>query len=50
MAVDGELWKARRSSTIDDDATPDAGESVVVEDVRGLMLTVRRAERWEIEP
>jgi len=50
VIVDGELWNARRSSIIDDDAAPDAGESVVVERVQGLMLTVRRAERWEIEP
>jgi membrane protein implicated in regulation of membrane protease activity len=50
VVVDGELWNARRSSIIDDDAAPDAGESVVVDGVQGLMLTVRRAERWEIEP
>jgi membrane protein implicated in regulation of membrane protease activity len=50
VIVDGELWNARRSSIIDDDVAPDAGESVVVERVQGLMLTVRRAERWEIEP
>jgi membrane-bound serine protease (ClpP class) len=50
MIVDGELWNARRSSSIDDDVTPDAGEHVVVERVHGLMLTVRRAELWEIEP
>jgi membrane protein implicated in regulation of membrane protease activity len=50
VVVDGELWNARRSSIIDDDVAPDAGESVVVEHVQGLMLTVRRAERWEIEP
>ena len=50
VVVDGELWNARRSSVIDDDATPAAGESVVIEHVQSLMLTVRRAERWEIEP
>ena len=50
VVVDGELWNARRSSSIDDDVAPHAGESVLVEHVHGLLLTVRRAERWEIEP
>jgi membrane protein implicated in regulation of membrane protease activity len=50
VIVDGELWNARRSWINDDDVAPDAGEHVVVDGVQGLMLAVRRAESWEIEP
>lgn len=50
VVVDGELWNARRSPVVEDELAPHAGESVMVEHVQGLTLTVRRAERWEIEP
>jgi membrane-bound ClpP family serine protease len=44
--VDGALWRARRSW---DDGSEElgAGDAVVVEQVRGLTLGVRRAEEWE---
>ena len=49
VVVDGELWRARRSWAEEDEPPPVAGEPVVVDRVRGLTLSVRRAERWEIE-
>jgi membrane-bound ClpP family serine protease len=44
--VDGALWRAKRSW---DDGSEQlgAGDAVVVEQVRGLTLGVRRAEEWE---
>ena len=45
--VDGELWRARRSYS-DEPHALDEGEQVVVEQVRGLTLSVRRAEEWEV--
>jgi membrane-bound ClpP family serine protease len=45
--VDGELWRARRSWG-DEPRALDEGEQVVVEQVRGLTLSVRRAEEWEV--
>jgi membrane-bound serine protease (ClpP class) len=48
--VDGALWQARASLCADEDEPPlRPGEPVVVERVKGLTLTVRRAEQWEIE-
>jgi membrane-bound ClpP family serine protease len=47
--VDGELWRARRSWAEEDEPPPAAGESVVVDHVQGLTLSVRRAETWEVE-
>ena len=46
--VDGALWRARRSP-VDDDEEEQLGEGdpVVVENVRGLTLAVRKAEEWE---
>jgi membrane-bound serine protease (ClpP class) len=44
--VDGALWRAR--PTFDDELR--VGDRVVVERVTGLVLSVRRAEEWEIEP
>ena len=44
--VDGALWRAR--PCMDDELL--VGEPVVVERVQGLVLTVRRAEEWEIDP
>ena len=45
--VDGELWRARRSWA-DEERTLGEGEQVVVEQVQGLTLSVRRAEEWEV--
>jgi membrane-bound ClpP family serine protease len=47
--VDGELWRARRSWADEDGDVPAEGEPVVVEQVHGLTLSVRRAEEWEVE-
>ena len=47
MFVDGELWRARRSWA-DEQRALGEGEQVVVEQVQGLTLSVRRAEEWEV--
>jgi membrane-bound ClpP family serine protease len=44
--IDGALWRAR--PCLEDDLV--AGDPVVVERVNGLVLSVRRAEEWEIDP
>ena len=44
VLVDGELWRARAWET--EELAP--GDPVVVADVDGLTLTVRRAEEWEV--
>jgi membrane-bound ClpP family serine protease len=44
--LDGALWKAR--PWLDDDLR--VGDPVVVEGVKGLVLSVRRAEEWELDP
>jgi membrane-bound serine protease (ClpP class) len=46
--VDGALWRAEPAW-----ADPDPlreGDRVVVEDIHGLTLSVRRAEEWELHP
>jgi membrane-bound serine protease (ClpP class) len=48
--LDGALWQARKSCLDDDGAPLQPGEPVVVESIKGLTLTVRRAEEWEVEP
>ncbi|MBV9193487.1 MAG: NfeD family protein [Solirubrobacterales bacterium] len=51
VSLDGALWQARRGWTDDDedeDAELHEGEEVVVEQLDGLTLRVRRAERWEL--
>jgi membrane-bound ClpP family serine protease len=48
VLVDGELWRARRSWADDGERTLAEGEQVVVEQVQGLTLSVRRAEEWEV--
>jgi membrane-bound ClpP family serine protease len=48
VIVDGELWRARRSWADDGERELGEGEQVVVEQVRGLTLSVRRAEEWEV--
>jgi membrane-bound serine protease (ClpP class) len=50
VAIDGELWRARRCWSEEDEPAPDEGEPVVVDQVLGLTLSVRRAEVWEVEP
>jgi membrane-bound ClpP family serine protease len=46
VLVAGERWRARRSWA--EDAALGEGEPVVVEQVQGLTLSVRRAEEWEV--
>jgi membrane-bound ClpP family serine protease len=45
--VDGALWRARPCWETGE--TLREGEAVVVEQVQGLTLSVRRAEEWELE-
>jgi membrane-bound ClpP family serine protease len=49
VAVMGELWKARPAWS-EIEAPPEEGEDVIVEQVHGLTLWVRRAEEWEVHP
>ena len=44
--VDGGLWRAE-PSVLDGDPTLHDGDRVIVESVRGMTLSVRRAEEWE---
>ena len=46
--IDGALWRARHEWLDTDEETFREGESVVVERVSGLTLSVRRAEDWEL--
>jgi membrane-bound ClpP family serine protease len=46
--VDGALWRARDEWAGSDGAPLHEGDSVVVERVNGLTLSVRRAEEWEL--
>jgi membrane-bound ClpP family serine protease len=48
VLVEGELWKARASWA--DEPALREGEPVVIEQVHGLTLAVRRAEEWEVLP
>jgi len=50
VAIDGELWRARRCWSEEDEPLPREGDPVVVDRVLGLTLSVRRAEVWEVEP
>jgi membrane-bound serine protease (ClpP class) len=50
VAVDGGLWRARPAWDPDIDGALEPGQSVVVEEVDGLTLSVRRAEEWELSP
>jgi membrane-bound ClpP family serine protease len=45
--VEGALWRAR-DDCADDDGALHEGDAVVVEAVRGLTLSVRRADEWEL--
>jgi membrane-bound ClpP family serine protease len=46
--VDGALWRARHELLDVDDQIIREGDSIVVERVSGLTLSVRRAEDWEL--
>lgn len=46
--VEGELWRARRSVLEDEEPALAEGDHVVVEQVRGMTVSVRRAEEWEL--
>jgi membrane-bound serine protease (ClpP class) len=48
VALDGALWRARRSATQEEEQGLHAGDPVVVERLTGLTLSVRRAEEWEL--
>jgi len=50
VALGGALWRACRSSGMEDDEPCDlhAGDRVVVERLSGLTLSVRPAEEWEL--
>jgi membrane-bound ClpP family serine protease len=50
IALDGAVWRARRSITTGDEEVPElhAGDTVVVERLNGLTLSVRPAEEWEL--
>jgi membrane-bound ClpP family serine protease len=52
VALHGSLWQARLSPALDDDEDEDgslsAGDRVVVERLKGLTLSVRPAEKWEL--
>ena len=48
VIVDGERWRARRSWADEGERALAEGEQVVVEQVHGLTLSVRRAEEWEV--
>ena len=50
VCVEGELWRARQSLAEADGPALTEGEYVVVEQVRGLTVSVRRAEEWELLP
>jgi membrane-bound ClpP family serine protease len=50
VAIDGELWRARRCWAEEDEPAPGEGDAVVVDQAQGLTLSVRRAEAWEVEP
>jgi membrane-bound ClpP family serine protease len=50
VEVDGALWKARADWLNEQPAALHAGDSIVVERVRGLTLAVRPAEEWELAP
>jgi membrane-bound serine protease (ClpP class) len=49
VLVEGELWRAR-NSWADGEPALCEGEYVVIEEVHGLTLGVRRAEEWEVLP
>jgi membrane-bound ClpP family serine protease len=48
VALDGALWRARRSASPEEEQELRAGDPVVVERLTGLTLSVRKAEDWEL--
>src|SRR5215210_2349984 len=46
--IDGALWRARPAW--DEPGGLSEGDPVVVEQINGLTLSVRRAEEWELQP
>jgi membrane-bound ClpP family serine protease len=46
--VDGALWRARQDWVPSDEEGLREGDPVVVQGVKGLTLSVRRAEEWEL--
>jgi membrane-bound ClpP family serine protease len=48
--LDGAVWRARRSACADEEEPPELhrGDTVVVEQLNGLTLSVRPAEEWEL--
>jgi membrane-bound ClpP family serine protease len=51
VALDGAVWRARRSACVheEDEISPlSVGDAVVVERLNGLTLSVRPAEKWEL--
>jgi len=48
VVVEGERWNAR--SSWEEEPALREGEHVVIEQVHGLTLGVRRAEEWEVLP
>lgn len=48
--LDGAVWRARRSVCADEEEPPELhrGDTVVVEQLNGLTLSVRPAEEWEL--
>ena len=50
VSLQGGVWNARRSPSVDEDQQPElaSGDRVVVERLSGLTLSVRPAEEWEL--
>src|SRR4051812_26349360 len=48
VLLDGALWQARPAWAGEDEPPLEAGDPVVVEEIKGLTLSVRRAEEWEV--
>lgn len=46
--VDGALWRARRDVVLPDEGPLHEGDPIVVEHVRGLTLSIRPADEWEL--
>ena len=49
VQADGGLWRARLAYVGADQDAPAPGEAVIIQEIRGLTLTVRRREPWEAE-
>ena len=49
VQADGGLWGARLGYREEQQDTPAPGDAVIVLAIRGLTLTVRRCEPWEVE-